>query len=177
MKPGSYSYDSDQSEIWGEISTNLLDDDMVSPTWSHRDYYQRKLPDITDYLDAFDLEEYPVDVLVFINGKIKVIDTVSSPVAYKNLHGKLLKSYALEAVLDKNNSTNSDLSQESEKFIENIKDAPESKLKSLGHGGGHRFEGESVLGSALICWGEVIHASFFKNELGRNEGVRWLVIG
>jgi hypothetical protein len=192
------SYASDQSEIWGEINHNLRDNGTVSPTRSHRDYYQRKLPHIKDYLDAFDLEEYQVGILVFIDGKIKGIDTVSSPVAYKNLHEKLLKSYALEAVLDKNNSkssapskksekfienikdamgsvlnknnsTNTDYSKKSEKFIENIKDAPESKLKSLGHGWDHRFESESVLGSALLCQGEIIHASFFKNEIGGND--------
>ncbi|MEN6291647.1 MAG: DUF6569 family protein [Methanobacterium sp.] len=163
------SYASDQSEIWGEINHNLRDNGTVSPTISHRDYYQSKLPHIKDYLDAFDLEEYQVGILVFIDGKIKGIDTVSSTVAYKNLHGKLLKSHAMEAVLNKNNSTNSDYSKKSEKFIEEINDTNESKLKSLGHGWDHRFESESVLGSGLVCLDEVIHVSFFKNELGRND--------
>lgn len=110
-------------------------------------------------------------ILVFINGKIKGIDTLSSPVAYHSLHEKLLKSYALEAVLDKINVRRVviDTKKEAEEFIKQIKESNESKHKSIGHGGDHRFVSDSVLGSALICQDEVIHASFFKNEIKENE--------
>jgi hypothetical protein len=168
------SYSSDQSSIWNEIRGSIHRENLSSPTNAHRDIYDSKLQDITEYLDAFTSQEGQVGILVCINGKIKGIDTVSSPVAYRSLHDKLLKSYAIEAVLGENsekNSTpkNSNLEKKSKQFIKQISESNESKYKSIGHGWDHRFESDSVLGSALICQSEVIHASFFKNEVSRTD--------
>lgn len=162
-----------QPTIWGEISHNLRDEGISSPTRAHRDVYKSRLPDITKYLDAFTPQDCQVGILVFIDGKIKGIDTVSSPVAYQSLHAKLLKSYAMDAVLgnkdNKSSSGNTGLKKKSKQFIKQISKSNESKLKSIGHGWDHRFESDSVSGSALICQSEVIHASFFKNEVSKND--------
>lgn len=166
---------SDQSSIWNEIRGSINRENLSSPTNAHRDIYRSKLEDITNYLDIFTSQEDQVGILVGIDGNIKGIDTVSSSVAYQSLHDKLLKSYAIEAVLGDegkkgSTSNNANLKKKSKQFIKEIYESNESKLKSIGHGWDHRFESESVLGSALICQNEVIHASFFKNELGRNQG-------
>jgi hypothetical protein len=166
------NYHSDQSSIWNDIRSSINDENLSSPTNAHSDIYRSRLQDIIKYLDAFTSQDGQVGILVGIGGKIKGMDTVSSPVAYQSLHDKLLKSYAIEAVLDKNSgnhSKNADLEKKSKQFIKEISESNESKLKSIGHGWDHRFESDSVLGSALICQSEVIHASFFKNELGENQ--------
>ena len=168
------SYSSDQSSIWNEIRGSINRENLSSPTHAHRDIYQSKLKDITEYLDAFTSQECQVGILVCIDGKIKGLDSVSSPVAYITLHDKLLKSYAIEAVLGekggKNNPLkNSNIEKRSKEFIKQISESNESKYKSIGPGWDHRFESEAVLGSALICQSEVIHASFFKNEVSRSD--------
>ena len=167
----SERYHSDQSSIWNEIRGSINRENRISPTSAHRDVFESKIRDINEYLDAFELLECQTGILVFINGEIKGIDSISSPVAYKSLHEKLLKSYALEAVLDqrRNHKREFNTKKEVKRFLKQINESTESKHKSIGHGWDHRFESSSVLGSALVCQDEVIHASFFKNEMGRGE--------
>jgi hypothetical protein len=167
----SERYYSDQSSIWNEIRGSIDREVCRSPTSAHRDVYQSKIQDINGYLDAFKLNENQVGILVFIDGKIKGIDIISSPVAYRSLHEKLLKSYALEAVLDQRKINRGGLNTQKEvnRFIKQINESAESKHKSIGHGWDHRFESASILGSALVCQDEVLHASFFKNEIKEND--------
>ena len=167
------SYKSDQYSIWNEIRGSIDRESLSSSTHANRDIYKSRLPVITEYLDTFNSQDGRIGILVCINGKITGMDTVSSPVAYKSLHEKLLKSYAIEAVLDKknkkDNKNNSKIEKKSKQFIKQINESQESKLKSIGHGWDHRFMSESILGSALICQSEIIHASFFKNEVNKEK--------
>ncbi len=167
----SERYYSDQSSIWNEIRGSINRENRMSHTSAHRDLYESKIKDINEYLNAFELMECQIGIMVFINGKIKGIDTISSPVAYRSLHEKLLKSYALEAALERRNNSKREFNHQKEvkKFIKQINESTESKHKSMGHGWDHRFESDLVRGSALVCQDEVIHASFFKNETGRDE--------
>lgn len=162
-------YRSDQTTIWDEVRDTISRENCQSPTGAYQDVYHSKIHEINEYLNAFTLSEGQVGVMVLINDDIKGIDTISNQVAYKNLHEKILKSYAMETVLDKGkgSSINRDLDEKVEWFMNQIKESTETKYKSVGHGWDHRFESDSVLGSALVCQHEVIHASFFKNGVAR----------
>ncbi len=165
------NYASDQGSIWSGIRSYMHRENYNSPTGAHRDIYEHKSSDINKYLSEFNLVEAQIGLIVFINGKIKGFDSVSSPVAYKVLHDKLLKSYVMEAVLNWESESNVSFSEHSKvnSFINQVNCSNESKFKSIGHGWDHRFESNSILGSALVCKREVIHASFFKNEVFKDD--------
>ena len=46
-------------------------------------------------------------------------------------------------------------------FIEQSRQCKEEKFKSVGHGWDHRFEGSTIVGSALVHQEKVIHMAFF----------------
>lgn len=100
-----YSFGSRQSSIWNDIDNDIRAEGYNSPTHAHRDIYESRYDDINEYLGAFELLEGQIGILIFINGEIKGIDTISNSVSYRALHEKLLKSYVMEAVLAKKKVT------------------------------------------------------------------------
>lgn len=133
--------------------------------------YEARNKELTDYIKAFELVENQKGILVFINGEIVGFDAISSESAYKDLHKKLIKSYALDATTDENKrDVNAEMASE---FIKDIMKSEESKNKSVGYGDDYRFASDSYIGSSLVCMDEVVHASFFKSydideeEIGR----------
>ncbi len=93
--------------------------------------------------------------------------------AYKDLHKKLIKSYALDAMIQKDNKkTKSDINVEmAQKFLKEIIKSEESKNESVGYGFDYRFASDSFIGSSLVCMDEVIHASFFKSLEIKDEEI------
>lgn len=165
-------YSSDQGEVWNEVHNLQEKMECYSPTRALRDVYKAKENDLSDYLNAFELVDGQKGLFVFINGKIMGFDVLSSASAYNNLHKKLIKSYALDALAQKKNGgIKSDIN--SDKAIEFIKDvikSDESKHKSVGYGFDYRFVGDSFIGSSLVYNGDVIHASFFRSvEIEEDE--------
>jgi hypothetical protein len=140
------SYASDQGSIWSGIRGYMHREEYDSPTGAHRDIYEHKSSDINKYLSEFDLVEGQSGLVVFINGEIKGFDSVSSPVAYKVLYDKLLKSYVMEAVLNQGRKINISFNKQSKvkSFINQVNDSTESKFKSIGHGWDHRFESNNI---------------------------------
>lgn len=165
-------YSSDQGEVWNEVHNLQEKMECYSPTSALRDIYEAKEKDLNDYLNAFEPLSGQKGLLVFINGKIMGFDVLSSASAYNNLHKKLIKSYALDALVQKKNGgIKSDInSDKAIKFIKGVIKSDESKHKSVGYGFDYRFAGDSFIGSSLVYNGEVIHASFFRSvEIEENE--------
>jgi hypothetical protein len=64
-----------------------------------RDVFEAKKKVLDNYLKSFKLEASQKGVLVFIGGEVAGLDFVSREQAFGVLHAKLLKSYAIEAML------------------------------------------------------------------------------
>lgn len=79
------------------------------------------------------------------------------------LHPKLAKSYAMDALLQKEKKNVLSLNKAKD-FLEEARICNESKYKLVGYGWDYRYEGISVVGFALIYHENVIHAAFFRND-------------
>ena len=96
---GERAFRSDQSLIWNKVDELACDLKVVSSTGAMRDVYEAKGGDLDGYLKAFKVVEGTKGVLVFIDGKAAGMDFVSSGKAFEGLFPKLVKSYAMEAML------------------------------------------------------------------------------
>lgn len=161
----SGTYNSDQGAVWDEVNNLQAKMECHSPTMAMGDVYDAKIDDLKDYVNAFELLKDQKGLLVFINGEIMGFDVISSPSAYRDLHQKLIKSYALDAMVQKpDKKSGSDVNVDMvNDFIEEILKSEESKNESVGYGTDHRFASEGYIGSSLVFEEHVIHASFFKN--------------
>ncbi|WP_414469250.1 ARPP-1 family domain-containing protein [Methanobacterium sp. ACI-7] len=158
-------YTSDQDAVWNEVHALETKMELCSPTSAMSDIYEAKENDLMDYIDAFELIENQKGILVFIGGEIMGFDVISNELVYKDLHKKLINSYALDAMVqDSSKNLESDVTVEmTNKFLKKIIKSEQTKNESVGYGFDYRFTSSSFIGSSLIHEDEVIHASFFKS--------------
>lgn len=156
------NYRSNQMEVWNEIDKISMDAKVKSPTRAMKDIYNIRSEDLKKYMEVFTIEENQKGIMVLINGEVAGFEVLSSEDAYKLLHNKLIKSYAMEAILSHGEKSAPNDVKQAEKFIEMTKQSEETRYKSLGYGYDHRFSGESLSGSSLIYDASIIHSAFFK---------------
>lgn len=89
---------SDQGRVWDEVAGLQEFAERPSPTGAHRDVYAQRAGDIAGYLDAFPLQSGQHGLLVLRDGEVVGLDFVSRAACYAQLHAKLLRSYAFDAV-------------------------------------------------------------------------------
>jgi len=170
------TFRSDQGEIWDEIDKMSIQYKVQSPTRAMRDVYSSRLKELDDYLQAFKYLDNQKGLIVFINGKISGLDIVSLASAYKILHPKLVKSYALEALIMNNKETDDSLVNIARFFLEETKTCEEEKYSSIGHGWDFRYKGRYIVGSSLVHEDKVIHSAFFRvsesDQTGKMAGFR-----
>ena len=165
----SHSYQGNQRDIWTGIEKCFCLTDVHSDTKALCDIYESKENDLKGYLDAFQLIPHQRGIFVMVNGRVAGFDVLSLESAYEIIHPKLLKSYALDALLLKSNKNNEPSIDKARSFIEEAARCEETKFKSVGHGWDHRFEGKKIVGSSLVYDEKVIHLVFF--ELDESERI------
>jgi hypothetical protein len=89
----------DQGAVWDGIDRMAQIADVHSGTGAMRDVFEAKWAVLEDYLKSFKLESGQKGAIVFIGGEVAGLDFVSREQAYGVLHAKLVKSYAMEAML------------------------------------------------------------------------------
>jgi hypothetical protein len=122
------------------------------------------------YLEAFEHVPHQQGSLIFINGEPVGFDVISREGAYQTLHPKLLKSYTIDALLQRKNGFDAPSPAKARAFLGEVQDCEENKFPSIGQGYDYRFEGARVVGSALVFEKSVIHLAFFR--LDKNERER-----
>jgi len=159
----------DQSQVWAEIEEMSANAQVRSPTHAMRDVFQSKAGELEDYLRAFPCLAHQKGLLAAINGEVAGFDFVSGESAYRSVHSKLIRSYALDALLANAEAGAESPSGRAKAFFDEATQAIEKKYKSVGHGWDHRFQGENLVGSALTYRDTVIHMAFFRSTAKHRE--------
>jgi hypothetical protein len=149
---------SDQGRVWHEVSALHTRHATASPTGAMRDAYQSRKVDLDAVLAAFPMQDGQQGVLVLHGARVVGLDLVSRAPQYAELHDKLLRSYAFEALVRDGEPGDRAVA---DAFLERIADLPGLRYKSPGLGWDVRYEGGGVLGSALTYRGHAVHAAFF----------------
>ncbi len=163
------SFKSDQGQVWDHIAEFHEDARVASPTRAMKDVYTAKKQDLDSFVRAFECVPGQRGSLVFINGEPAGFDLISRADAYLKLHTKLVKSYAIDTLLKRQQSFEPPAPHKAERFIENALRCRENRFPSTGEGFDFRFEADGLVGSALIFENSIIHLVFFsldKDERG-----------
>ena len=148
----------DQGRVWHEVDAMHARQHTASPTSAMRDAYQDKKQDLDAVIAAFPLQEEQNGVLVLHGDRVVGLDLVSRSPQYAELHEKLLRSYAFEALVSDGEPGDRAVA---DAFLERVAGLAGRRFKSPGLGWDVRFEGAGVLGSALVYRGRAVHAAFF----------------
>ena len=161
----SGTYRSNQSQVWQDISQMRSDSDTNSPTGAMKDVYKNRSSSLESYALAFEPTQGQIGMVVFVNGDVAGLEFFSKESALQSLAPKLIKSYAMDVLLEDSSSTGTSTQESAEEFIRALRTADSESYKSIGEGWDHRFSGNSVTGSALTCDEEVVHAVFYNEDV------------
>ena len=159
-------YDSDQHDIWRNISSRLDDADVFSSTAAMEDHFASRRESLQRYHEAFSLEalrssgEGVLCGAVFtLSGKVLGMDALNRGAAFEAQWPKLLNSYSIEAAPD--NGPGGADAVEVRSFLTRAGRADMRVFQPPGLGDDVRLTGASLAGSALVHGGEVIHICAF----------------
>lgn len=155
-------YRSDQTEVWGEINAMATQTGTFSSTGAMKAVFDAHTGKLDEYIRAFECQSDQRGLLAFINGKPLGLDMISRQQAYKTLHPKLIKSYAMDALLEKNGGVDKPSLKEATAFLDEIKTCHGERFESVGYGWDHRYQTDTLVGSALTHEEQVIHVAFFR---------------
>ncbi len=166
------SYRSDQGRVWENIDRLACSLGASSPTSAMRDVIGERERDIAPFLEAVEPLHGQKGLLVFIGGEVAGMDIVSRSEAYAELHPKLLRSYAVDALAGQSPRRREPSFEAARAFLEEAAGCGEEKYRSAGLGWDHRFAGPGVVGTALAWRRRVIHAAFFRTwRRGQESGM------
>ncbi|HZD44093.1 MAG TPA: DUF6569 family protein [Methanomicrobiales archaeon] len=160
------SYASDQAQVWNEIHMMSAKMKVASPTGAMKDAFEVQKPRIEEYLSAFPVVPHQRGLMVSIGGKIVGLELLSQEDAYASLHGKLVKSYAMEAIAEDGKTGEPITPEKAMAFLKEADTCTEERFQSVGMGWDCRFRGPSMVGSALLVDEAPIHMAFFRQEDG-----------
>ncbi len=170
-------FDSDQGRVWNEIEKLHRRAGTDSPTRAMRDVHEAKRTTVDQYLAAFSVLPGQTGILVIIDGAVVGMDILSRPEAFAQIGPKLLRSYALDAVVGAKANGPKPTVAAAEGFVAVVSQIKPKKYRSIGHGSDYRYNADRMVGSALVYRKQVIHAAFFPIVAGVSGGTmmgpRW----
>jgi hypothetical protein len=167
----SHQYRSDQGTVWDTIHNLSADAAVRSQTGAMKDVFEAKKADLEAYVATFKAKPKQKGLFVFSGGQVVGFDLVSSAKAYSLLHDKLVKSYAMEAILEKAENVSAPDRAQATAFLGETKACAEKKYESVGKGWDYRYEGRLVVGSGLAVEEKVIHLAFFRITESEKAGL------
>ena len=126
------------------------------------DVFENSKENIDQYIQIFKCPDTATGFLAAIDEHVIAMDVFASETLLQGNFQPLLSGVALEAM---DNEYCRELKNHKaltvEQFLKEIENSQKKTFKSVGHGEDIRFEGNGVLGSALISNGKVIHVEAF----------------
>ena len=162
---------SDQGEVWADVAAAHFSMGTSSPTDAMKDMYDQKTDDLKSFENTFEHLPNQRGCAVCLGGEVVALETVSSEDAFKRSFGKILRSFAVEALLSKYETTTRPDHEAVEAFIHEAESCQESRHESVGEGYDFRYESKDMVGSVLVVEDDVVHASIFRLH-GREEDSR-----
>jgi len=166
----SQAYRADQRAVWEGIKFCMSEANIHSPTSAMKEVFESRENDLKGYLDAFQYVPHQKGIFVMLNGEVAGFDILSLSSAYEMIHPKLVKSYAMDALLQKKKDGDGASIDKAKSFIKEANECEEKKYESIGYGWDHRFEGKTIVGSSLVYQEKVIHMAFFKIDEAERVG-------
>ena len=158
-------YQSNQEEVWNDISQLQYKRSIHSPTSAMKDIYDKEKGNLDDFLKAFPLIEGQCGIIVGLGGQVVGLEYLSSSERYLDVHRQLIESYTMDALVENLSGENPELTlEESQRFLEQIWSASQETFRSAAAGTDVRLESEHLVGSGLVEGEELIHLSAFARQ-------------
>jgi hypothetical protein len=88
----------DQGEVWSQVAGRMHEMDAPSPTAAMSDLYEHRRDSLDELRKPIALHEGQIGAVCAIGGRISILDLVSRPDVWADLHPALVQGYALDAL-------------------------------------------------------------------------------
>jgi hypothetical protein len=151
---------SDQGEVWDGVA-ELAEEAAAppSPTGAMHDVYAHADGDITALLRDFAPLPGQRGMVVCIHGRPAGAEYVSQPRAFAKVFEKLLRGYALEALISRGRTRRAATPADAAVFLGAMTAGATTFYEAIGYGVEHRITGKKLVGSVLTVANTVIHVS------------------
>jgi len=168
---GRGSYDSDQGMVWDEVARFSRQAEVHSPTGAMSDVFAEYGDSLAGYVAAFPCGDGQAGLLAVVAGEVAGFDFVSRADVYAALHPKLVRSYAMEALIRDRIPVRTEDPGEGKSpapagdpvpdFLAAVAQCAGEAFASVGLGEDVRYRGPDAIGTALVVDGGPVHGAFF----------------
>jgi len=159
--------DSDQYQVWSEISQTACRIGVHSPSQAMHDVYEQEEAALDGFAEAVEPLPNQVGVLFAFGSEIAGLELYDSPATLCKQLPKLLRSYGLETLANDQATGNAPADPSAAaRFLEEVARLPAREYAAVGDGVELRLEGERIVGGALHAQGRLVHLSAFPREGG-----------
>jgi len=153
-------YDAGQSDVWHEIQLMSREHNANSPTNAMADVFAHAGKSLAELCEHFPLLEGQCGIYVEIDGKFAGMDILSLPSVWKDVHDKIIRSYAIEVIKQADPEPEErDLNPDAVFAL--ISDARETSRPAIGLGVDTRLEGKQITGSVLSMGESFVHTAIY----------------
>ncbi len=153
---------SDQMDLWKLIDLKARKMRVGSSTGAMSDIYRKKAERLDAYRKAFGVGEGQVGALFAINDRVSGLELFEHSDILVKLLPKVVRSYALDAIEDEDQSDERPPKPEdARELINSLANGKTSRFPSVGEGEDIRIQGQKVDGAALLAEGRLIHLCGF----------------
>jgi len=140
---------SDQRAVWSAVHSVMRQYHVQSPTSALHDAVVAEAKELEKYVQTFRQIPNQKGLVVLVNGEVVGVDILSSAGAYHLLHPKFIKSNASHALSEPKPASAKRVREKVVSFFQTAKATTERVHQAVGFGEDHRFEGQTIGGSAL----------------------------
>lgn len=144
------SYRSDQGDVWSRVRDMSNSAKVNSHSSAMLDVFESRKENIEEVISHFPIIYGQKGYFIFLNGELVGFEYFSRVNAFENLFQKLMKSYALDSLLNIKKFNDVDYLKVSKEFLFSVKECKEESYKSVGLGHDFRYQNQKLVASALI---------------------------
>jgi hypothetical protein len=157
---------SDQGEVWDDVEELHVAMGTCSPTAAMSDAISQRRSELDNLASKLPCPADALGVIVVINGQFAVMDIFDQPSTLAKLWDRLIVGYASDAISRVNASSASGSQFDAVALLDRANGIESEVHPAVDLGEEWRFEGEQLVGSALVTDGVGVHLSVFPNEAG-----------
>jgi hypothetical protein len=162
---------SDQGDVWDRISARADALGTHSPTAAMHDIYESRRRQVDDFVRALSPVDGQVGAAFAISGRLAGVEFFDAPQTVGRLLGKIVSSYALDAVAAPEQSCPARFGPfEVRHWLDRIAEVPPNEHPSVGLGEALRWQGPRLTAAALVVNGNLLHFVGFPLDHVQGDG-------
>jgi hypothetical protein len=152
-------HDSDQGEVWKEVSRQMETLGSASPTGAMADTYEAHRPSLAEFRDRLKYVEGATGLAVAVGGKVVSVDLFDKPATCRKVWDRLLTGVVLDA-LEAGPTEEQAGADRVQELLAHLRAAPWQQTQPAGVGEEYRSDtDDGKHASALVLNGSVVHGS------------------